>query len=111
MNCLGHNPQPVVEALEQQAKQLINPSLAFFYNQAMIDLAKRLYVRLLVLIKFSLLIVAPRLMKARLLARKWGQKHRNGAYKIISFEHGFHGRTSNDVLIGQGGAGDTLFAP
>src|SRR5262249_42608342 len=27
------------------------------------------------------------------LARKWGQKYRNGAYEIITMEHGFHGRT------------------
>ena len=27
------------------------------------------------------------------LARKWGQKHRNGAYEIITMDHGFHGRT------------------
>jgi acetylornithine/N-succinyldiaminopimelate aminotransferase len=27
------------------------------------------------------------------LARKWGQKYRNGAYEIITMEHAFHGRT------------------
>src|SRR5262249_8654131 len=27
------------------------------------------------------------------LARKWGAKHRHGAYEIITMEHGFHGRT------------------
>src|SRR3984893_18677512 len=27
------------------------------------------------------------------LARKWGQKYRNGAYEIITMDHGFHGRT------------------
>jgi acetylornithine/succinyldiaminopimelate/putrescine aminotransferase len=27
------------------------------------------------------------------LARKWGKRHRNGAYAIISAEHAFHGRT------------------
>jgi acetylornithine/N-succinyldiaminopimelate aminotransferase len=27
------------------------------------------------------------------LARKWGQKYRNGAYEIITTDHAFHGRT------------------
>jgi drug/metabolite transporter (DMT)-like permease len=27
------------------------------------------------------------------LARKWGEIHRNGAFKIFTFENGFHGRT------------------
>ena len=27
------------------------------------------------------------------LARKWGTKHRGGAYEIITMDHGFHGRT------------------
>ena len=27
------------------------------------------------------------------LARKWGAKHRDGAYEIITMDHGFHGRT------------------
>jgi acetylornithine/N-succinyldiaminopimelate aminotransferase len=27
------------------------------------------------------------------LARKWGQKHKNGAYEIVTMDHAFHGRT------------------
>ena len=27
------------------------------------------------------------------LARKWGAKYRDGAYEIITMDHGFHGRT------------------
>src|SRR4029078_6595117 len=27
------------------------------------------------------------------LARKWGAKHRDGAFEIITMDHGFHGRT------------------
>ena len=27
------------------------------------------------------------------LARKWGAKHRDRAYEIITMDHGFHGRT------------------
>ena len=27
------------------------------------------------------------------LARKWGARHRDGAFEIITMEHAFHGRT------------------
>ena len=27
------------------------------------------------------------------LARKWGAKHRNGAFEVVTMDHGFHGRT------------------
>lgn len=110
VNCLGHNPQPVVEALEQQAKQLINPSPAF-YNQAMIDLAKRLCEASCFDQVFFANSGAEANEGAIKLARKWGQKHRNGAYKIISFEHGFHGRTLATMSLSGKAGWDTLFAP
>ncbi|MDK7179106.1 aminotransferase class III-fold pyridoxal phosphate-dependent enzyme, partial [Micrococcus luteus] len=45
------------------------------------------------------------------LARKWGQKHRQGAYKIISFEHAFHGRTLATMSLSGKAGWDKLFAP
>src|SRR5215467_8358895 len=38
VNCLGHCPRVVVDALERQARRLINPSPAF-YNEPMAKLA------------------------------------------------------------------------
>ncbi|MBN8436607.1 MAG: aminotransferase class III-fold pyridoxal phosphate-dependent enzyme, partial [Candidatus Accumulibacter sp.] len=38
VNCLGHCPAEIVEAVQQQAHKLINPSPAF-YNGPMIELA------------------------------------------------------------------------
>src|SRR3546814_13799921 len=41
VNCLGHCPAPVVDAMSAQSAHLINPSPAF-YNQPSIELASRL---------------------------------------------------------------------
>ena len=41
VNCLGHSPQCVQDALVAQAKKLINPSPAF-YNEPMVSLASAL---------------------------------------------------------------------
>src|SRR5690242_1425384 len=39
VNCLGHSPRPIVDALKQQAERLINCSPAF-YNDQMIRLSE-----------------------------------------------------------------------
>src|SRR5699024_2265276 len=41
VNALGHSPQVLTDAIAQQARQLINPSPAF-YNEPAMALAKRL---------------------------------------------------------------------
>src|SRR3546814_920257 len=45
------------------------------------------------------------------LARKWGKVKRNGAYKIITFQNGFHGRTLATMSASGKPGWDTLFAP
>jgi acetylornithine/N-succinyldiaminopimelate aminotransferase len=45
------------------------------------------------------------------LARKWGQLHRKGAYKIITFDHSFHGRTLATMSASGKAGWDTKFAP
>lgn len=92
VNCLGHNPQPIVEALNKQSHLLINPSPAF-YNQPSIELAKRLTSASVFDRVFFANSGAEANEGAIKLARKWGQKKRNGAYKIITMDHAFHGRT------------------
>ncbi|HFD86307.1 MAG TPA: aminotransferase class III-fold pyridoxal phosphate-dependent enzyme, partial [Gammaproteobacteria bacterium] len=92
VNALGHCHPAVVEALQNQAAQLINPSPAF-YNQPMIQLAKRLTENSIFDEVFFANSGAEANEGAIKLARKWGSLHRNGAWKIITFEHGFHGRT------------------
>lgn len=92
VNCLGHNPKPIVEALNKQSHLLINPSPAF-YNLPSIELAKRLTSASVFDRVFFANSGAEANEGAIKLARKWGQKKRNGAYKIITMDHAFHGRT------------------
>ncbi|HUH60489.1 MAG TPA: aminotransferase class III-fold pyridoxal phosphate-dependent enzyme, partial [Candidimonas sp.] len=45
------------------------------------------------------------------LARKWGRLHRKGAFKIITFDHSFHGRTLATMSASGKPGWDTIFAP
>ncbi len=92
VNCLGHSPPVIVEAIIRQAAKLINCSPAF-YNEPMIKLAD-LIARYSGLHKtFFANSGAEANEGAIKLARKWGQQYRNGAYEIITTHHAFHGRT------------------
>lgn len=92
VNCLGHCPDAVVNAITAQSGRLLNCSPAF-YNEPMIRLAE-LIARYSGLHRtFFTSSGAEAVEGAIKLARKWGQKSRSGAYEIITMEHGFHGRT------------------
>ena len=110
VNCLGHCPPSVVAALNKQASTLINPSPAFF-NQPSIDLAKRITGASCFDRVFFANSGAEANEGAIKLARKWGKVNRNGAYKIITFNHGFHGRTLATMSASGKPGWDTLFAP
>jgi acetylornithine/N-succinyldiaminopimelate aminotransferase len=45
------------------------------------------------------------------LARKWGTRHRDGAYEIISFDHAFHGRTLATMAASGKPQWEQLYAP
>jgi acetylornithine/N-succinyldiaminopimelate aminotransferase len=45
------------------------------------------------------------------LARKWGQRHRQGAYEIITAEHGFHGRTLATMSASGKAQWEALYEP
>ncbi|MAO52437.1 MAG: acetylornithine transaminase [Pusillimonas sp.] len=110
VNCLGHCPAPLVKALQQQAAELINPSPAF-YNQPSIDLAKRITGASCFDRVFFANSGGEANEGAIKLARKWGRLHKKGAYKIITFNHGFHGRTLATMSASGKPGWDTLFAP
>lgn len=110
VNSLGHCPPVVIEALQKQASVLINPSPAF-YNQPAIDFAKQLVAASCFDRVFFANSGAEANEGAIKLARKWGRLHRNGAYKIITFEHGFHGRTLATMSASGKAGWDSLFAP
>ncbi|HEX2971269.1 MAG TPA: acetylornithine transaminase [Tepidisphaeraceae bacterium] len=92
VNCLGHSPKVVVQAIESQARQLLNPSPAY-YNQPMIDLANLLTKHSSLDKVFFANCGAEANEGAIKLARKWGQLNKDGAYEIITMDHAFHGRT------------------
>jgi len=110
VTCLGHCPPALVEAITEQAKLLINPSPAF-YNQPSMDLAKRIVGASCFDRVFFANSGAEANEGAIKLARKWGRVKRNGAYKIITFEHGFHGRTLATMSASGKPGWDTLYAP
>lgn len=92
VNSLGHCPPVLVDALIHQAERLINASPAF-YNDKMLEFADLLVKNSCFQRVFFTSTGAEANESAIKLARKYGQVSKRGAYKIITFEHSFHGRT------------------
>jgi acetylornithine/N-succinyldiaminopimelate aminotransferase len=92
VNCLGHSSPVVAEALAAQSGRLVNCSPSFFNDRAC-ELAELLAVHGFGGRTFFANSGAEANEGAIKLARKWGQKHRGGAYELITTENGFHGRT------------------
>jgi len=110
VNCLGHSPAVLVEALHRQAVELINPSPAF-YNQPALDLAAWLVAHSCFDQVFFANSGAEANEGAIKLARKWGQIHKDGAFGIITFTNSFHGRTLATMAATGKPGWNTLFAP
>jgi acetylornithine/N-succinyldiaminopimelate aminotransferase len=110
VNCLGHSPAVVAEALAAQAKRLITPSPAY-YNDASLKLAKALVDQSCFDQVFFANSGAEANEGAIKLARRYGALHRNGAYEIITFEGGFHGRTLATMSASGKKAFEPLFEP
>src|SRR5436190_1191075 len=110
VNCLGHSPPAVAEALAAQAKVLLTPSPAF-YNGPSLELANALVDHSCFDQVFFTNSGAEANEGAIKLARKFGARHRNGAYEIITFEGGFHGRTLATMSASGKKAFEPLFEP
>jgi acetylornithine/N-succinyldiaminopimelate aminotransferase len=110
VNCLGHAPAPVAQAVARQAATLINPSPAF-YNAPSLELATLLTGHSCFDQVFFANSGAEANEGAIKLARKWGQLHKGGAYQIITFDHGFHGRTLATMSASGKPGWDRKFAP
>ena len=110
VNCLGHSPPAVAEAISAQARRLITPSPAF-YNDTSLKLAKALTD----LSAFDRVFFANSGAEANegaiKLARKYGALRKNGAYEIVTFEGGFHGRTLATMSASGKKAFEPLFEP
>lgn len=92
VNTLGHCPKVLVDCITEQAKTCINASPAF-YNTAQLAYAQALTAAAGLEKVFFCSTGAEANESAIKCARKWGSVHKNGAYKIITMERGFHGRT------------------
>ncbi|MBU3626233.1 acetylornithine transaminase [Polynucleobacter sp. JS-Safj-400b-B2] len=110
VNCLGHCNPGMIEALNVQAKKLINPSPAF-YNEPMIGLSNLLTQNSCFDKVFFANSGAEANEGAIKLARKWGQLNKSGAFEIITFDHSFHGRTLATMSASGKPNWDTMFAP
>lgn len=92
VNCLGHSPEILAQAAAAQARKLVSCSPAY-YNEPMLKLAN-LLAELSGLDKVFFANSGAEANEGAIkLARKYGEKYRNGAYEIITLEHSFHGRT------------------
>jgi acetylornithine/N-succinyldiaminopimelate aminotransferase len=110
VNCLGHSPRCVADALAAQAKLLLTPSPAF-YNAPSLKLANALVANSCFDQVFFANSGAEANEGAIKLARKYGALHKNGAHEIISFVGGFHGRTLATMSASGKKAFEPLFEP
>ena len=106
VNCLGHSPAIVADALATQAKLLLTPSPAFF-NGPSLKLAEALVANSCFDQVFFTNSGAEANEGAIKLARKFGTLYKNGAHEIITFVGGFHGRT----LATMSASGKKAFEP
>ena len=92
VNCLGHSPEIITTTLNAQSRRLITPSPAFF-NEPSAKLADLIVQNSCFDRVFFANSGAEANEGAVKLARKFGERYKNGAYEIITFENSFHGRT------------------
>ena len=92
VNTLGHSSPVIVDALTEQASQLIHTSNQF-YTVPQLELADLLVTNSC----FDRVFFSNSGVEANegavKLARKYGQHKRNGAYEVITTDHSFHGRS------------------
>src|SRR5437879_2496613 len=110
VNCLGHSPPIVAEALAAQAKLLLTPSPAF-YNAPSLKLAKALVDYSCFDQVFFANSGGEANEGAIKLARKFGTLYKGGAHEIITFTGGFHGRTLATMSASGKKAFEPLFEP
>src|SRR5438094_2474423 len=99
VNLLGHAHPDVVAAVSKQSAALIHTSNLYF-TQPQVDLAQRLVELSFPSRVFFCNSGAEANEAAIKIARKWGARHRDGAFEIITTAGSFHGRTLATVTAG-----------
>jgi len=110
VNSLGHSPRVVLDALTAQGSRLINCSPAY-YNEPMARLAGLLCQASGLDQVFLCNSGAEANEGAIKLARKWGARHRDGAYEIVTMHGSFHGRTLATMAASGKAGWDDMFPP
>jgi acetylornithine/N-succinyldiaminopimelate aminotransferase len=95
-NSLGHSPSVLVNAIAAQAQSLINPGFGL-HNRGMLNLAERLCTSTGSDQAYLLNSGSEACEAAIKLARKWGQRYRGGASRIIVASQGCHGRSLGTI--------------
>lgn len=110
VNALGHGSREVSEALMVQSQTLVTPSPAF-HNAPQLKLAERLCtLTALDEAHFSNSGAEANEVAVKL-ARKWGQRHKPGAFEILTTHNAFHGRTLAMMAASGKPGWDELFPP
>ena len=110
VNCLGHCPDEISDAVHKQAETLIHAGPGFF-NEPMVRLADALTEHSCFDQVFFTNSGAEANEGAIKLARKWGSKNKNGAFEIITLENGFHGRKLAAMSASGKKEWESLYAP
>lgn len=110
VNALGHSPALIAQTLAAQAATLISPGPGY-WNAPSARLASRLVAHSCFDRVFFASSGAEANEGAIKLARKFGALHREGAYEIIGFDQGFHGRTLATMSASGKPGWEALFAP
>jgi acetylornithine/N-succinyldiaminopimelate aminotransferase len=110
VNSLGHCPPQIAAALSAQSQRLVSPGPAYF-NDTALALAGRL-AELSGLERVFLASSGAEANEGAIkLARKWGALHKDGAFEIVTFADGFHGRTLATMAASGKAGWDRLFEP
>ncbi len=96
---LGHCHPVIVEALADQARQLIHVSNQF-YSIPQLQLAELLIEHSCFDRVYFMNSGAEANEGALKLARKWGKEKKSGAFEIIAADNAFHGRTLQMITAG-----------
>ncbi len=110
VDSLGHAHPAIQQTLVEQGMKLLQTS-SLFYSIPQLELAQLLVANSPFDRVFFCNSGAEANEAALKLARKWGKKHRNGAFGVVTAEHGFHGRTLATVAATGKPAYQAPFAP
>ncbi len=110
VNCLGHAHPAIREALSSQAARLVNCSPSY-YNAPMARLSTLVAESSGLQDVYFCNSGAEANEGAIKLARKWGGRHRGGAYEIVTTHGAFHGRTLATMSASGKPAFEPLFEP